>query len=321
MRNVLRAFSIILLLVVNTFANVHDDLVLLNKLYQEKDYYKAKELAERLVDDPSANFYANLVLSDIDFLEGNLYSSKSRLEKLLEKYPEKKDQLQKRLERIEKEEAFLRDVNKNQFRYFKIIWKTTFKNQKVYEDIENIFMEAYQRGGKFFGWYPDEIIEVLIYSSKEYETYTIMPHWSQGGYDGKIRLMIYENIGYKQLLDLIFHEYAHAAISYITKGNCPTWLNEGIAQYFASVNSGSLSFRTPKRSFKEIPNNWNGLKESEIKELYQESLSLVGLIISKTDDYVIQRILENLGKRMKIEPAIDDAVSIYGYNSKTIFND
>lgn len=319
MKNVLKVFSLLLFFVVNAFANVHDDLILLKKLFQEKNFYKAKDLAEKLLEDPSASFYANLVLSDIEFLEGNLFSAKIRIESLLEKYPDKINLLQKRLEKIEKEEAFLKDANKTQFKFFKINWKTNLKSPKIYEDIENIFIEAYQIGGKFFGWYPEDIIEILIYSSKEYETYTIMPHWSQGGYDGKIRLMIHDNISYNQLKNLIFHEYAHVAISYITKGNCPIWLNEGIAQYFAYINSGQLYFKYPGKSFKEIPNNWNNLKDKEIQELYNESLFLVSTIISKTDEYIIQGILENLGKNLKIENALDDALSIYGYNGKTIF--
>lgn len=319
MKSVLKVCSLILFFVLNAFANVHDDIILLKKLFQEKRFYQAKELAEKLLDDPSGSFYANLVLSDIEFLEGNLFSSKNRIESLIEKYPDKTGLLKKRLEKIEKEEAFLKDANRSHYKYFNLNWKTNFKNQKIYDDIENILTEAYHTGGKFFGWYPEDIIEILIYSSKEYENYTIMPHWSQGGYDGKIRLLIYENIDYKQLKNLIFHEYAHVAISYKTKGNCPIWLNEGLAQYFASVNSGKLYFKNPNKSFNDIPNNWNNLKDKEIQELYNESLSLVATIISKTDEYIIQGILENLGKNFKIESALDEALSIYGYNWKTIF--
>lgn len=320
MKSVLKVFSILLFFAINAFANVHDDLILLKRLFQEKNFYKAREVAEKLIDDPSANFYANIVLSDIDFLEGDLYSSKRRIESLMEKYPDKRQQLLKRLEKIEKEEAFLKDANKNQFKYFNLNWKTNFKNQKIYEEIENIFLEAYRSGGKFFGWYPEDIIDVFIYSSKEFETYTILPHWSSGGYDGKIRLMIYENIGYNQLKNLIFHEYAHVAISYITKSNCPIWLNEGIAQYFANINTQKLIIKTPTKSFKEIPDHWNNLKEQEIKELYDESFNLTVTIINKTDEYIVQGILENLGKNLKIENALDDALSVYGYNWKTIFD-
>lgn len=321
MKNFLKIFSFLVLIATYSFADTHEDLILLKKLYQEKNYYKAKELAEKLLEDPSANFYASLVLSDIDFLEGDLYSAKKRIEELIEKFPEKKALLEKRLEKIEKESAFLKEGNKNQYKYFSLNWKTNFKNQKVYDDIENILIEAYQTAGKFFGWYPEDIINVFIYSSKEYETYTTMPHWSQGGYDGKIRLMIYDNISYNQLKELIFHEYAHVAISYITKGNCPTWLNEGLAQYFAFNNTGKTNFKNPKKDFHEIPTNWSSLAEKEVKDLYEESLFLVAKIINKTDEYLIQKVLENLGKNLNIDTALNNALSVYGYNVKTIFED
>ncbi len=321
MKSFLRNFSILFFLFYSIArADLHDELILLKKFYQERNYYEARQLAEKLKNEPSTSFYATLVIADIDFIEGDLYSAKSKIELLMEKYPEKKEILKKRLEKIEKEEAFLKDSNKDQTKLFNIIWKTSFKTPNIYNYIQEILVDAYRKGGSFFGWYPNDIIDIMVYSSKEYQTYTITPHWSQGAYDGKIRLKINEHISYNQLKELIFHEYAHVAIASITKGRCPTWLNEGIAQYFAEQKF-NIYKNSPGINYKDFPNNWNDLDENTIKNLYQESYRLLATMIDKTDEYVIQSILNSLGKNLSLEKAIDDAVSVFGYNSQTIFND
>jgi uncharacterized protein YjaZ len=321
MKSFLRKFSILIFLFYSiAHADLHDELILLKKLFQERNYYQARELAEKLKNEPSTSFYATLVIADIDFMEGDYYAAKSKIELLLEKYPEKKELLKKKLEKIEKEEAFLKDSNKDQTKLFNIIWKTTLKTPNLYKHIQEILMDAYKKGGSFFGWYPDDIIDIMVYSSKEYQTYTITPHWSQGAYDGKIRIKINEHISYSQLKELIFHEYAHVAIAFITKGRCPTWLNEGIAQYFAEQKV-IINKSNPVSTYKTLPNNWDGLDENTIKNLYQESYRLVVTIINKTDEFVIQNILNSLGKNTKLDEAIDEAVSVFGYNSQTIFTD
>jgi len=321
MKSFLRNFSILLFLFNSiAHADLHDEIILLKKLYQERSYYQARQLAEKLKNEPSTSFYASLIIADIDFMEGDYYSAKAKIEILMEQYPEKKEMLKKKLEKIEKEEAFLKNSNKDQIKLFNIIWKTSFKTPNIYNHIQEILIDAYRKGGSFFGWYPDDIIDIMVYSPKEYQTYTITPHWSQGAYDGKIRLKINEQINYSQLKELIFHEYAHLAIASITKGRCPTWLNEGIAQYFAEQKVITNKSSTVL-NYKDFPNNWDDLDENTIKNLYQESYRLVATLINKTDEFVIQSILNLLGKNISLDTAIDEAVSVFGYNSQTIFND
>lgn len=87
----------------------------------------------------------------------------------------------------------------------------------------------------------EKVTEVISFSnSKELSHYLgiTMPSWIKGvgSSDKKIFLVIKEgwqdNTG-GSIGEIFIHEYVHIAIENTFKGECPLWLNEGLALYFA----------------------------------------------------------------------------------------
>ena len=91
---------------------------------------------------------------------------------------------------------------------------------------------AYNRVGTDLSYYPSVRVPVILYTKKDYRSLTASPEWSGGLYDGKIRLPIGGAAHMTPMLrGVLFHEYTHVVVRELTKGNCPSWLNEGLAEY------------------------------------------------------------------------------------------
>ncbi|HTY20321.1 MAG TPA: peptidase MA family metallohydrolase [Geobacteraceae bacterium] len=178
---------------------------------------------------------------------------------------------------------------------------------------------AYNRVGYDLSHYPDSNIPVILYTKKDYRSVTSGPEWSGGLYDGKVRLPIGGTREITPLLrGVLSHEYTHVVVGELTKGNCPVWLNEGLAEF-----EGRKEFDTPLNDlehavktvalipFKTLEKSIASLDSGKAALAYQQSYSLVSFMISTYGMYKVRDILINLGKGMGSEEAIAVAFADY----------
>jgi tetratricopeptide (TPR) repeat protein len=78
---------------------------------------------------------------------------------------------------------------------------------------------------------PESVIVVILYPKEEFHEVTQTPQWTGGLYDGKIRVPVG---GVRSLDDplrrVLVHELTHALVAAKSRGNAPTWAQEGLAQ-------------------------------------------------------------------------------------------
>jgi len=278
-----------------------------------------KNLAKELIEKPQFRYHTKLILSEVYFQENDFYYSEQLLKELLEEFPDRAAEINKRLEKLDKERRFVSSKSSEANRRFVVFWREgQQKNETILKEVNEYLDEAYLQAGRFFEWYPEDTVQIILYYGTEYTDYTVFPIWSQGGYDGKLRIMITQGMPSKILKELIFHEYAHLVIAGITKGNCPLWFNEAVAQYFSRKYGlgEEIGVETFKYSYNTFPKNWTNMPKDEIKTVYKDSLMVLVSIVQKSDEAFILNTLQALGKGESFEKAANKAVSIYGLSLK-----
>lgn len=185
------------------------------------------------------------------------------------------------------------------------------------DSILDVLESAYNRIGSDFNHFPRAKIPVLIYTKKDYRTLTNSPDWSGGLYDGKIRLPLGGATEMNPLLrSLLFHEYTHVIVQDITSGNCPMWLNEGLAELQGRREMShplkELEAAVKQKSLlplSQLEKSFSALPAKEAALAYQQSHSLVAYLISTFGWHKVKDILVQLGTGRKISAAVSTALS------------
>ncbi len=181
--------------------------------------------------------------------------------------------------------------------------------------IRTYLEEAYGRIGMFLDYYPKDKTVAVLYSDSNYRNLlNNRPHWTMAIFDGKVRIPVNKfKCTSRDVIKIIYHEYAHSIVRHITGGNCPLWLNEGIA-------SKAEDFAEPKdkkiiKDYIErfgitpvwsIPGNFSKLKDMNIATLmYIESYLLVDFVLKKGGRSVLMDILTSLGRQENITAVLE----------------
>ncbi|NLM17846.1 MAG: hypothetical protein GX221_09035 [Candidatus Riflebacteria bacterium] len=131
---------------------------------------------------------------------------------------------------------------------------------------------------------------------------------------------------------LLAHEFTHAIIHMKTKGNIPTWLNEGIAQYqeftvwFGSPDiirpdyEGLMKHMIENNSLpdlSEAEQMFRSKDGNEATKAYIASYLAIRYIVEKHGEKSLAKICDALGKDMTISEALNRVV---GYDFETLNN-
>lgn len=174
---------------------------------------------------------------------------------------------------------------------------------------------AYGSVGADLGLFPSARVPVLLYTRKDYSSVTTGPDWSAGLYDGKIRLPVGGVTKITpQMRAILFHEYAHVLVFEMTRGNIPTWLNEGIAEIqgrkeFAPAPRLSSGNDAKLLPLSTLSGSFGSMAGEEAQLAYRQSHSMVEFLVSRYGWYPVQQILKRLGEQDGIEQAVAKGLS------------
>jgi tetratricopeptide (TPR) repeat protein len=176
---------------------------------------------------------------------------------------------------------------------------------------------AHEEYRERLGFAPDDPMTVTLETEAEFHD-ARAPTWAEGLNDGSIRVPVR---GMEQLTPrlhaVLRHELAHTFLAWRTRGNCPTWLHEGVAQWLEGGDPtredaalARLVRQGRPRSLLSLEGPFQGASASEAALLYAESLSGVAHILRLRGQPGLQRLLAALADGVPSEEALPVAIGL-----------
>jgi len=190
-------------------------------------------------------------------------------------------------------------------------------NEPLGTSVLEVLAGAYDNYSARLQFRPEEPVTVVLELGASFQD-AQLPEWAAGLNDGIIHVPLR---GMDQLsvplIAVLRHELAHSFIRARTGGNCPTWLQEGIAQWLeggdprredaavtAALRRGRLlPLLTLEGPFQSLP-------PDQVALAYAESLSAVAHIARTRGEGAIVRLLAGLGDRLPAEEALPVALAL-----------
>jgi tetratricopeptide (TPR) repeat protein len=159
---------------------------------------------------------------------------------------------------------------------------------------------------------PQDPIAVALYTNQEFRDITQVPSWVGALNDGRIRIPVQGlNTVTPELARVLKHELTHSFITQKTHGRCPTWLQEGAAQWMEGNRTNTadaaellaLYNQHEDPSLSILEPAWMNLQPGFAMVAYKWSLAVVEAIES-TSPGDLERILDRIDEGMPTENAM-----------------
>ena len=193
-----------------------------------------------------------------------------------------------------------------------------FEGREEYDtarEITGLLEDAYREIGQSLSAFPQTPITVILYSEQQFRDVTLSPKWSQGIFDGKIRLPIEGMLDNPNLIrKIVKHEYTHALIYDLTRTHVPTWLNEGIALHLEGPSSypwdEAIRNHIEKGGtlipLKNLHQSFLSFSDNTASLAYAESFSATQYLIDRYGLYRIRELLLAMKSGSTFEGAFQD---------------
>jgi len=158
---------------------------------------------------------------------------------------------------------------------------------------------------------PPEPIGVILYTEQAFADVTRAPGWAGALNDGRIRLPVQGLTSVTgEFSRMLKHELTHSFVQQKTRGRCPVWLQEGIAQWMEGSRSReqasllvSASERRAALPLAVLEGSWMSLPPPAADYAYAWSLAVVEYIVETDGMRDIERLLDHVAAGPSTEAA------------------
>jgi len=222
------------------------------------------------------------------------------------------DQVKEMLEKVQRELATDEKFQSETSPHFKMRFEggqvsAVFRHELL-QALEDHFHELVSE----IGYTPPDDIPVILYTQQQFFDVTRAPTWTGALNDGKLRIPIQglSSVG-AELSKTLKHELAHSFINQLTRGRCPAWLNEGVAQLLeprstlADGHELALIYGAGKNvPLNQLEGGFTSYSGISATIAYVESLAAVEHIRDVYGMSSVSGIMRRIGEGMSTEAAL-----------------
>jgi Tfp pilus assembly protein PilF len=275
-------------------------LLNLSHLYLRKsEFTKALDFLERAERNNSQN-------ADVAKLMGWAYYGQNKLEQaarqLRRAYALRPDaETQRALAKVERDLQTEEKFKENESAHFQLRYDGEAAPGLAREVLREL--EAhFERVASELNFRPREPIGVVLYTAQAFYDVTQAPGWVGALNDGRIRLPVQGLSSMTaKLSSTLMHELVHSFVFQKSRGRCPVWLNEGLAQWFQGRRSdqtagGLMQLAADGRfvSLVKLEGFWSRFDAGTAAYAYAVSLAAVEFLIAQNGMRDIERLLDLL---------------------------
>jgi len=215
------------------------------------------------------------------------------------------DRLRDKILKAEREQTTSRDYAFSAAPHFNLRFDGKV-DEGLADEIGEFLEGAWRDLADLYRHTPEQPISVLLYPTQSFREVTQTPSDVAGLFDGKIRVPLG---GLTRLNPaaraVLVHELSHAVVHAKTHGNCPRWLQEGLAQRAEGRRPTAAERQEVRRRLeKGDPSRWEDGGFS-----YPVALSLVRDLEEDRGFHALLDVLERLGAGATMEQALTE---VYG---------
>jgi tetratricopeptide (TPR) repeat protein len=147
---------------------------------------------------------------------------------------------------------------------------------------------------------PPEPIGVILYTQETFRDVTRVPAWAGGANDGRIRIPVQGIETVTPLLaSILKHELTHSFVYQKSAGRCPTWLQEGTAQWMEGRRSAATAatlvavYQDGKgKPLRYLDGPWTNLSGAQAQYAYAWALAVVESIEADSGGDGVGRLID-----------------------------
>jgi len=296
--NIIAPFTLIFILSVTSFAlaDYARGMEYFRKslaAYQGRELNEALSLAKSAIAEDPRNAQSFALAGDIYYNLQELGQAKESWKKALELNP-RLDTLKEKINQVEAEAKVEDKLEQDKEEIFEIRLAAGSALTAQDSQLKTYLKSAYAEIGRDFNYYPKHKIIVLLYPPKDFAQIRALPEWIAGLYDGKIRIPVRAG-SQAEMERIIRHEYTHSLVFDLSKGKCPVFLNEGLAEYESGPRPKAHGPQPYPLITLFLPENLNNKELNlDARKFYDDSRSLTEYIISIWGWEGIRRLLEDI---------------------------
>jgi tetratricopeptide (TPR) repeat protein len=281
--------------------------------YRMRDYGSARVHLEKVAGTMAEDPDLRRMLAESLYMLNDLPGAKAELEKYLKSKPSDA-QAEKLMAKIAREEKAESGFTAKKGSHFDVVYEG-MKNTELGYLVSAILEDAYLKVGSDLGLFPEDVMTAVLYGEAQFRDVTLTPDWIGGIYDGKIRIPAGGSIEREKLRKIAYHEYTHALVHRIASGRCPTWLNEGLAQYEDGTDARAIKEAVVRNgggipSIRGLGRDFMSLGKEDSLAAYYVSLSFTSYLVTRYSLTYVRELLAECAKTADAEAAFSKVFTL-----------